>query len=198
MSSKYLKTAGIVWILCFAGFAAIYFLVILPQSKQIERLKIDHEQWQQKADYVKHGTQESTIEQIQEQIEDFQNKLSDFTVSSEDDIQTLAYVEIYNISKEMGLEINIDDPSTKGKVAAFNDCKYIYGQPIEVRFNASFQEFAVFLNLLERHKTVIFIDNFSISKTEQANKHSVKMQLAVLVQNEALSADKNIKVAGKN
>ena len=59
---------------------------------------------------------------------------------------------------------------------------YISENHIDVSFTAGFNQFAAFLNALERHRPVIFIDRFEITRSEQdSSGHEASMRLSVFV-----------------
>jgi Tfp pilus assembly protein PilN len=89
--------------------------------------------------------------------------------------------EISGISNEIGLNSFRIAPMSES-IAALEDCKYVSGQFYHVSFTSSFNQFATFINALERYRPFIFVDTFSISQSRQGNQeHDVQMQLAILV-----------------
>lgn len=183
ISRNNLKIAGIIWGISLIILVPVYLLVLKPQEDK--KIKLENEVQALQDSIIKSGivTSDSAIESLKQEVEDIKGQLDEFVVKTKDDIQNLASIEIYNISKELGLEGFHIDPWNGVEVAAFNDCKYVSGQTMIVGFGASYTEFAKFINMLERYKTVIFVDSFSITKsTDEKKKNQVQMNLAVLVE----------------
>jgi hypothetical protein len=64
-------------------------------------------------------------------------------------------------------------------------CDRLSANHIDVRFTGSFLQFAAFLNMLERHRPVVFVDKFEIKRSQQDSlSHKVRMNLAVLVRSQ--------------
>jgi Tfp pilus assembly protein PilO len=179
---KYLKPAAVVWVICLAIFIPAYMFVLKPQAVQFDSLTRDCNDCKRKAEVAWLESQGSTLLAVQKRIDEMKLQLDRFVVPSKEDIQSLASLEIYNMSKEIGLDAFHIDPWSGGDISAFSECKYVSGQPMKVTFEASFQQFAKFINMLESYKSVIFIDSFSITRSRNDNaKHKVDMNIAVLV-----------------
>lgn len=186
MSRKYIKTASMFWGLCLVVLAAMYLLTLKPQMEKMNKLRRQYKDKTIQAERFRVDAEESTIQEMQKEIDSLKDDYERFVVPSRDVIQTLALIEIDKMCKDIGLDAFID-PWNNGEVQAFNDCKYVHGQFIKVTCNANFPDFARFLNRLERYKSVIFIDSFSISRPqEKETKGNVEMNLVVLVAKPAL------------
>ena len=180
---KYLKITLVVWGISLIFSVPAFWFLLRPQMKKIEVYKHDYNELKNQAFTATLEAEESTMRALQKQFDEVKTKYGMFVVHSKDDIQNLASLEIYNMSREIGLDSFHIDPWSTREIAAFSDCKYVFGQPMKVTFNASFPEFAKFLNMLERYKLVIFVDTFSITRENPEDiKHKVEMNLAVLVE----------------
>jgi hypothetical protein len=185
MSRKYIKTAAIFWGICLVVLVPVYLLALKPQMTRMETLQRQYQEKEIEAERIRADALESTRQELQKKIESLKAEFDRFVVPSKDAIQTLASIEIDKMCKDNGLDAYID-PWNSGEVQAFNECKYVQGQFIKVTFSASFNDFAKFLNSLERYKSVIFVDNFSISRPQEKEaKGNVEMNLAVLVARQA-------------
>jgi len=189
ISKKNLVNAGLIWSISLAVLVSVYFLVLQRQFNDYENIKKTCEQLARDVNEARFLSSEEAMNKFRDQIEAMKNTYSGFVIPSKDNIQFLASIEIERISHEIGLEEFHIDPWSGREVAAFSECKYLFGQPIEITFNATFNEFAKFLNKLEGYKSVIFIDTFSITRSkEKDKKHQVKMNLEVLVQKQSAIA----------
>lgn len=189
ISRKNLVNAGVVWSISLAVLIPVYWFVIQRQFNDFENIGKTCEQLTRDVNEAMFLSSEDAMNKFRDQVEAMKNRYSGFVIPSKDNIQTLASLEIDRISHELGLEEFHIDPWSSREVAAFSECKYLFGQPIEITFNATFNEFAKFLNKLEGYKSVIFIDTFSITRSkEKDKKHQVKMYLEVLVQKQSAIA----------
>jgi hypothetical protein len=157
--------------------------LLSPQKKtkrQIERQLVEKKQMYESA--LK-ATQEKTKIQLREQIEQLRNSLKDFVIGFEDSVNLT--LDISQIAREK----NIASPSIKGGTGKSNrsgsemaGCTHISENYINISFTAGFNQFAGLLNALERHRPVIFVDKFKITRSEQDDSgHQVDMELAVFV-----------------
>ena len=191
INGKYMKTAVVVWGICLVVFVLAFMFVLRPQIAEKSNLDRKYEIAKENDETYNEQAKESTKREMQEQIDEMKAQLARFVLPSRDAIQTLASIEIDKMAKDLGLDAYID-PWNGSQIAAFSECKHVYGQSIKVTFNATFNEFAKFLNRLERYKSVIFIDSFSITRSHEENvKHTVEMNLVVLVEKPATA--KNVK-----
>ena len=186
ISKNNIKTAGVVWGISLLILAPIYMYVLRPQKEQVAKLNSDIEELQNRVSEIKIAASDSARESLKKEVGDLKGQLDEFVVKNKDDIQNLASIEIYNIAKELGLDSFRIDPWNGVEVAAFNDCKYILGQTMIVGFNSDFNDFAKFVNRLERYKKAIFIDSFSITRSyEETKKPKIEINLAVLLEKTA-------------
>lgn len=189
ISKKNLVNAGVVWGISLAVLIPVYLFVIQRQFDDFENIEKKCEQLTREVNDAMSLSSEEAKNKFNEQLNAMKNRYNGFVIPSKDSLQALASLEIDRISYEIGLEEFHIDPWISREVAAFSECKYLFGQPMEITFNANFNEFAKFLNKLEGYKSVIFIDTFSITRSkEKDKKHQVKMNLEVLVQKQSALA----------
>lgn len=186
ISKNNMAKAGLFWSISLAILIPAYLFVIQRQFNDLENIEITRDGLVRDYNEAKMLSSEEAMNKFYNQLEEMKATYSRFVIPSKDNIQSLASIEIEKISKETGLEAFHIDPWSSGEVAAFSECKYIFGQPMDVTFNATFNEFAKFINKLEDYKSVIFIDTFSINRSnEKDKKHQVRMSLEVLVQKQS-------------
>lgn len=162
---KYFTTVALIWAGCFTVFFFGYLLLLAPQNstkKQIENKLSDKKQ---RYESVTKVAQEENRIRVKEEIERLRNRLEDFAVDFEDSANLT-----FDISKIAG-EKRVTAFSIKSKdteaVSPMPNCKYICEGRIEISFTAGFNQFATFLNALERHRPVLFVDSFTISHSRQ-------------------------------
>jgi hypothetical protein len=176
---KYIKLATLIWSCCFIAFLLVFLLVLSPLNKRKKQVESEYKKVKSDANFALLASENETQNRLKEQIHDLNDILGSFVIESEN-TSNLIY-QISGISNEIGLKAFQITP-TGQNMAAFDNCKYISGQLYQVGFIGSFNQFATFLNALERYRPVIFIDTFSIARSRQGdNNHTVDMQLAILV-----------------
>ena len=177
--AKYIKLAALIWSCCFIVFLLVFLLVLSPLSRHRTQVESEFKKVKSDADSALLASEEETKIRLNEQIQDLNDTLGNFVIDSEN-TSNLIY-QISGISNEIELKAFQITP-TGQNISTFDNCKYISGQLYQVGFIASFNQFATFLNALERYRPVIFIDTFSITRSRQGeNSHTVDMQLAILV-----------------
>jgi inactivated superfamily I helicase len=179
---KYFTKVALIWTGCFILFFFVYMLMLAPQKNSKEQLKKQLEEKKQIYNSALKATQKETQIQLNEQIEHLRNKLKDFVIDFEDaadltfDISQIANAkEVTSFSIETSKKDNSRDP-------AMSD-KYISESRIDISFStADFNQFAALLNALERHRPVIFVDRFAITRSYKSGSgRQVNMGLAVFV-----------------
>ena len=177
---KYLTTTALVWAGCFVLFFLAYMLMLAPQKTSRKQIEKQLAEKKQIYNTVLETAQEETRTRLNEQIEHLRNELSNFAVDFED-AANLTF-DISQIASERG--VGSFKIRTKGSYGGspLPDCSYICENRVDVSFTAGFNQFAAFLNALERHRPVVFVDKFTITRSERANEaHQVNMGLAVFV-----------------
>jgi hypothetical protein len=117
---------------------------------------------------------------LYEQIEILENRLKDFVIDFEDSANlTFDISQVANDQKVSSFSIKTKDNRT---LSAIPDCSYVFENYLEISFAGGFQQFATFLNALERHRPVLFIDKFTVihSRTEGTG-YQVGMDVTFLV-----------------
>ena len=180
---KYLKTASVVWGVCLVLLAAAYYFLVSPQKEVVDRFERTIAEKKQLHETAVHAAQEKTKALHAQEIEQLERRLADFVVDPAESANLTL-----DISQAAG-EKNLKSLSIEGKGKAASlgveipGCKRIFEDYINISFTAGFHEFAGFLNSLERHRPVVFVDTFKIVRSSEENNkgHSVEMDLAVFV-----------------
>ena len=193
---KYLTTAGMIWAACFVVFLLAYMLVLGPQKNYKKRIENEIAERKQVHESAIRAAQKETKIRLNEQIERLRSRLKDFVIDFEDS-GNLTF-DISQIANEKKVASFSSKVKKSGGLSAIPDCKYICENHIVISFIGGFNQFATFLNALERHRPVIFVDKFTIIRSGQDNSvYRVTLNVAALVkkqQSEGLpSQDGNLK-----
>lgn len=179
---KYFMTTALIWASCFIVFVFAYMLVLAPQNESKKEVEEQLSKKMQVYSSALQAAQEETKTRLNKQIEDLRDTLKEFVVDFEGSANLT--FEISQIAKERRITpstIEVSQEVRGGSVIP--DCKYISENRIDISFLATnFNQFAVFLNALERHRPVIFVDSFKIIRAEKRDSgHRVEMSLSVFV-----------------
>ncbi len=177
---KYLTTAGLIWAACFVVFLLAYMLVLGPQKNYKNNIENELAEKKQVYESALRAVQKETKIRLNEQIERLQSRLEDFVIDFEDSANlTFDITQIANEKKVASFSSKV---KKSGGLSAIPDCKYIRENHIVVSFIGGFNQFATFLNALERHRPVIFVDKFAITRSGQDNSvYRVSLNVAALV-----------------
>jgi len=179
---KRIKTAAFIW--AGSGVMALlaYIVILAPQAKtrsQIGRLLTEKKQTYETA---MAASREETRTQLKEQIEQLQNTLKDFVIDYGE--STNLTLDISQIANDKGVaDFSIGGRGAgRSRAVEIPGCDSINENRIEIGFDTGFNNFAAFLNTLERHKPVVFVDTFKIDRfDENTRANKAKMKLAVFV-----------------
>jgi hypothetical protein len=189
---RYFKKAAMVWAVCFAVFLLAYLLVLGPQKKEKKRIRRELEEKKMAFEAALQASEKQTKEKLNEQIENLRNRLKDFVVDFEDSANLT-----FKISQLAG-EKDVDAFSIKGKENVAGpgrkESTRIDENHMIISFVAGLNQFATFLSDLERHRPVLLVDKFSMSRSAQDDSvFRVTLNVAAFVtkQQKTNTANKN-------
>lgn len=172
----YLIGAAILWAVSLVLCSVAYVFVIRPQNNSKRRLESTLAEQKQLFASAQEATQEQSRIELNGQIERLRDRLKSFAVGHEKltdltlDISQIGDKE--NLSSLSVTTRSKRSSSRHGRPAdSESDTSHISENLIDINFNAEFRQFAIFVNALERHRPVLFIDEFKI--TRSTNNESV-------------------------
>lgn len=179
-NKKYLITVAMVWAGCFILFLAVYIVLLAPQQKTKKRTESQIAEIIQKHNSALTANQEDNKQRKNEEIEKLRQTMKNFAYDLDDSPNlTFDISQIANENKVSSFSIKIQE-DTRGEQKS--DLKYIQESDIDISFTGDFNRFATFLNALERHQPVVFVDNFKITRSAvDDSNHRTNMKLAVFL-----------------
>ena len=180
VNKRYLTTIASIWFSFFVLLLLVNLVVLMPQrnrikllEKQIGEKKQTFEQALKIGDYDNQLRLDREIKQLRSELDGFVNAF--------DNLSNLTF-EI----RQIAVKEKVDSFSIRAKdsyqALAIPHCNYIRESRIDTNFLSNFNQFANFINSLERHKPVIFVDTFTIKRgDEQGDAHRVRVDLSVFV-----------------
>jgi hypothetical protein len=177
--NKYLLIMAAVWGPCLTLAGASYALVLRPQMDHRRDLEVQVVQAKEHYARAMEAAKPQTQAHLTEQVGQLQERVSEFLVGFQEATE-LAF-EIGNLARETKLQSFGMKPTDAR--APESDRQLLAEKRLNVNFLARFTRFAAFLNALERHQPVVFVETFAISRPQEANAEPrVDMGLAVLVE----------------
>jgi Tfp pilus assembly protein PilO len=170
-------------VLCFIA----YLILIRPQSNNKRRLENNlAEQKQLYASALK-ATQEESKIQLNEEIQHLQDQLKRFAIDLED-LTDLTFDISQIANKENLASFNVTPRSQSnsgrrgGAKSKKDETEHIKENFIDIKFVAGFRQFANFVNTLERHHPILFINKFKIKlSTKDGSAYQATLDVAALV-----------------
>jgi len=174
---RYLTTAALIWAACFMLLLFIYMIVLRPLRGSQRRVENKLDEKKQMYESALKATQEETKIRLNGEIERLQNRLMDFVIDFED--STNLTFDIGQVAGEKKLASFSIKGNDNSKVTPIPNCDRIYENHIDISFSAWFHQFATFLNTLERHRPVLFVDKFTVRSGRGDSDPQVSMNLVV-------------------
>ncbi len=183
---EYLTTLGLAWIGCLIVFVFVYMLALKPQSRYRHKLSKDLEEKKQDYMAAREISNKEAKKQLALDVEKLEQQLRKF-VADANDSADLTF-DISRIANRISvISFSIKAKNSKG-VFEIPQCKLIGENKMDVSFGGDFNQFAVFLNALERHEPVLFVDTFTIDRSKRDDEgNRVSMSVSVFVETEEKS-----------
>jgi hypothetical protein len=177
---KCFKVVPIAWGVSVAAALIINMIVIAPQKERMEKIRQQLADKRQTYQAILGIGKQKTRDKLNKQMEQWRNSLNDF-VTSPEGMAGLTF-DIGQIAKDTKIDSFSITPQNNHDSKDMADSRYISENQMNLNFKSSFNKFAVFLNALERHQPVIFVNEFSINHVERADLvNQVNMDLSVFV-----------------
>ena len=177
---KYLVTMALVWAASLVLFVIAFFLFIAPQRKIAAQLNGELTEKQKLYESAVYAANEENKKKLAQEVEAARTQLNRFVVESQESANLT--FDISRIAGDKHVSSFAVKTSEQVKSSDQSDSKNLQENRIEVSFASDFRQFAAFLNALERHQPVVFIDRFKLSRGDQGDTNNkVDMELSFLL-----------------
>jgi hypothetical protein len=185
---KYLVKMLLVWMGFFSVALQIYIFVLAPQGQEKKRLSDELSKISVQYEQAQAAASETIKSKYSEQISGLSDEIGGFAANYENSSNLT-----FDISR-LAEQLKLSSLSIKTKVdQPIEGCNHISENRILINFTSAFNQFYALLNTLERHRPVIFIDTFSISRPQPGQEgNEVKMELAVYVTKQSAMSRKEV------
>jgi hypothetical protein len=164
---KYLTGAAIAWAGCLVLFLLAYIMALRPQYDSRKRLEDALAEQKELHASAQEASQEKAKVQLSEQIERLRNRLKDFVIDF-DNSANLTFDVGQIASQEKVSSFSVKSKENRGtSMVAIPDSNCITESHMDISFIAGFYQFATFVNALERHRPVLFVREFTLSRSNQ-------------------------------
>jgi hypothetical protein len=178
---KYLITMGIVWGISLFLSAAAYYFVIMPQLKIRSQLTKESAEKKSQFDMALSASLEENKKKLAAEVESLRTKLGNYVSEYEDFAnQTFAISRMAGDKQVSAFTVKATEQDSRQQDQL--KAKNLQENKMEIAFSSDFIQFANFLNILERHQPVVFVDRFKLQRGDQgASSNKVDMSLSFFV-----------------
>ena len=180
---KYFKPILILWVACILICLVIFLLVWQPRHLLTSNTRVQAEQKEKEYEAIVESTTPASQAILQNNMKEALDRLNAFAVELGQSSELP--LDISRVGGQIPLDKFSSQSKTEKAFMEIPNCVNIGEQYIEVTFKGSFNQFAIFLNAMERFRPIIFVDRFKINKARRSainpDEHEVNMTLAVLV-----------------
>jgi Tfp pilus assembly protein PilO len=174
---KYFFMSAVVWAVCVVIFLVAYIFIIRPQKSSKEHVENKLAEKRKIYESAIKAAQGETKIQLNEEIENLHNKLKDFVADFEDSANLT--FDLSQIAEEKKIASFGSKVKSNLGLKTKDEYKFISENEINITFTGNFNQFATFLNNLERHRPVIFVEKFSLIRSSGSKDSSYRINLNV-------------------
>jgi len=181
--SRYTAALGAVWTACLILLAAGYILFYAPQKANLIGLQTQYRQSCIELDEAKLAASAETRESMQARYEQQNQLIADF--STDADAETELVFQVGQIASQLQLGEFSSKHLKQKSHSTVDKSKILKEGWLEIECSATFEQFAQFVNQLERNHPVVFIEEVYFRRSPENNEgHDVKLQLSFLLKTE--------------
>ena len=160
---KFVTISAAIWLVYMLAFICVYFVVIFPQHQSKKMLENELNKKKQMLESAQNSAKEENKNRAIEEINILRDKLGVFTTDFRNSASLTFHVS--QIARENSVNsLNIE---SKGNTVATESTESdnIIENHFAVSFMAGFNQFATFLNELERNQPILFVNDFLIIRS---------------------------------
>jgi hypothetical protein len=172
---KFLIIWALAWGTSVLLLVIIHIFMVTPQKDELKILQ--SELLERKAEYSTSEIADSagTRTQLSRETEQLSEQLSEYVV--ERDNLSKVIFSVKKFASEIGLRKYQSSLIAGLFYEPIDNCYRIGNMNVRLSFNSTFNEFAWFVNTIERHKPIIFIESFSV---EQPSGSENELQMGMV------------------
>jgi len=175
---KHLLMLAIVWVVSIVFAALAFGFVISPRLKVSTQLAADVAKSRQKSEDAVAAAREENKKKLADELEMLKSKLFDYAVDAEDFANLTFDISRIAADKQIS-DVSVRTPD-QSKLKEQIDSKNLQENRVDIAFQSNYLQFASFINALERHRPVVFIDMFKLSRGEK-DQPGVKIDMDLTI-----------------
>ncbi len=188
--SRYIIATAAVWAVSAVVLGSGYFLLYTPQRSELLQVNNQCAENQISLEQAQLAAQDQTKAKQKQQCEEVSQLISGF--STQQDAVTELVFEIGRIANELRLSGFSSKNQKQKSYSTVGESELVSEVWLNVDFQATFEQFVQFVNRLECHSPVVFVEEISFRRGPQSGKgNEASLQLSFLAETRA----KNKKVA---
>ena len=177
--SRYTIVTAAVWAVSVIVLGGGYFLLHAPQQATLLQLKNQCAESQSALVQAQLAAQDQTKAKQKKQCEEVGQLISG--LSTQRDAVTELVFEIGRIASELRLSEFSSKNQKQKNYSTVGKSKLVSEVWLDVEFQATFEQFAKFLNRLESHSPVVFVEEISFRRgAKDMYEHKASLQLSFL------------------
>jgi len=185
-SKKMVYSSIAILVLTLVAAVAIVVFVLYPQHKTLAEIDQSIRDVEQRITTSKTDGPDSEEEKFALQLAVARKKVGPYVVGPEQALDFALYIGI--LAKQAGVEDFSSTHRMQDSYGPIGECDHIVEGRMQIKYTASYDQFAMFVNSLERNRPVIFIDNFAIKRSRTGKGgHKVDMVLTFFVGQKSVS-----------
>ena len=178
---RYFKTVGVLWAGCFSVLAVVYFFALLPQEPILVEIKGQLSAKQLEYRRARIAASDKVRNRLQKEAEKLKADL-DMFITDLDKSGSVMFDVGQLVSGMQVSSFANKGKTTKSSFLDVSNCVYLGEVSFWIEFTSDFNEFMKVINVLERHRPVVFVDRFSITRSRSDNvSHKVGMTLSLYI-----------------
>jgi hypothetical protein len=183
---KNFKSLAFVWAAGMLACLGLYLFMWQPRHQLVNTTRSQVDQKESDLKAIVESTSPAARAILRKQMEEKLEKLNTFAVELEQ--SSALPLDVSRVAGQIPLDNFSSQSKTEKAFMEIPNCVSIGEKYIEVTFKGSFNQFAFFLNAMERFRPLIFVDRFKINKLRRSalnpDQHEINMTLAVLVRHQ--------------
>jgi len=187
--SRYTIVTAVIWALSALIIAGGYFLFYMPQQIEFSQVKNRCDETQAALGQAQLAAQDQAKAKQKQQCEEISQLISGF--STQQDAVTELVFEIGRIANDLRLSEFSSKNQKQKNYSTVGKSKLVSEVWLNVDFRATFEQFVQFVNRLECHNPVVFVEEVSFRRGRNTHEHEASLQLSFLAETGA----RNKKVA---
>jgi hypothetical protein len=160
---KPLINLAMIWSACLVLFLFAYMIVFSPQRQAKNQIDDKFNETAKLYEISRNAADKATQDRLNKQLEALRDNVKTF-VTDNDSAGLLLGIKKNSDGKKLWSFSNKTAENTE-----IANSKYICENHIYVTFTAGFNQFAEFVNALERYRPVVFVDKFFITRSDDVN-----------------------------